>query len=281
LAPGGSSYPGTLTLFNGALYFSASTLTSANIFRSTTGSSTPVELIANASLSWLSSLTYANNSIYFLESDQSNLHRIDLASLTHTVTGLSGYTIPNYFWGEQGFLLGHGSKVYFPAYESATNNQVLLSGDEDLQNLSVLMPEASSVAHPFNAILSCGMADVFDFTIWNNKVIIPANFNDAGRELWIFEPAVVNAVAEVAGENAFTLCPNPASHSITIKTNGNGYCDQHQLKVVNMAGKIVWQQELIGSQNSIDLSLLPVGNYFATVIENGKSIGTKKLVLMK
>ena len=279
LATTGNSYPSQLTLYNGALYFTASTATSANVFRITSSNPAPQELIPNASISWLQNLTFANNSIYFLGEDQQHIHRIALNNLAYSVTLLGGYTMPNYFWNANGMLVGNGSKVFFAAYDGNTNNQVFFQGDADLQNLSTVMPEGANTAHPFNYTLSCGMADVFDFKVWGSKVIVPANFNNAGRELWIFDAGITSDVEEVKNETSFTVFPNPTQAELFVKTNSNNYCEE-QLLITNATGELMLQTTFMGS-TSINLSKLAAGNYFATISENGKTISTKKFILNK
>lgn len=281
LAQTGNSYPSQLTLFSGALYFTASTPASANVFRITTANATPQELVANATFSWLQNITFANNSVYFLTEDQQHIHRIDLNNLAHSVTVLNGYTMPYYFWNTTGMLVGNGGKIFFAAYDSATNNQVFFAGDEDLQNLSTIMPEGANTSHPFNYILSCGMADVFDFKMWGNKVIVPANFNSAGRELWIFDAAgIVSDVEIIRNEKTFSVFPNPTQAELFVVTNNNGYCDE-QLFITNAIGEVVLQTSFAGGNASVKLSNLATGNYCATLSESGKAISTKKFVIAR
>ena len=280
IAVGGNSYPGSFTLFEGALYFSASTMTSANMFRITSANTTPQELIQNASFSWMNTVTFVNSSIYFLSEDQQKIHRIDLSNLSHTVTSLSGYNLPSYFGSPIKMMTGAAGKIYFAAYDSATNSQVFLTANEDLQNVSLIMPNGVNTMHPFNFLAGCGTADIFDFFVWHDKVIVPANFNDAGRELWIFEDAALSGVNEVKNENSFTVFPNPSSGEIKIHTDNSGYCDR-EICIVNVSGEVVAKKKLSAANGSVNLSNLSAGNYFATVTENGKAIGTKKLVLTK
>lgn len=282
IAPGSSSYPAHATVYNGSLYFSASTMTSANMFRISPSNMTPQELVPNASMSWIQSVTYSGNNIYFTAETTQDIHRIDLNTLNHSVTHLNGKNLPNYIqWSnyKADFLAGMGGKIYFAAYDSFNTTQTLLVADEDLNNIHEFMPDGSNTAHPFNAILSCGMADVFDFFVWNDKLIIPANFNDAGRELWILNAAVANGVEEVKLNKSFVLFPNPTQSDLFVRNSNTGYCDQ-QLQIVNVNGELVMMKTISGG-TSVSVAELAAGNYFVTLSENGKTIGTKKLVVTK
>lgn len=282
LAPGSSSYPSFAKVHNGTLYFSASTMTSANIFRITTSNMTPQELVPNAAMSWIQGVTYSGNNIYFTAETTQDIHRIDLNTLNYSVTHLSGRNLPFYIqWNnyKSDFLVGAGSKVYFAVYDSFNTTQTLLAADEDLSNMEEIMPEGSNTTHPFNAILSCGMADVFDFFVWNDKLILPANFNDAGRELWILDAAIASGVENVSSENAVTVFPNPSSNDLFVKTNNTGYCDQ--LQIVNLNGQVVLSKTMNTTNAEVKVTELAAGNYFVRFLNNGKSVGAKKLIVTK
>jgi ELWxxDGT repeat protein len=282
IAQGGSAYPSPLTVHNGALYFSASNMSSVNMYRITTNNPVPQALMQNPSISWMSSVTFANNSVYFLTENQQDIHRIDLNSLAYSVTHLPGYNIP-YYWGDGTMLVGTGGMVYFAAYDSFNTQQFFFESDEALQNIQVKMPQSTTTTHPFNLLLSCGMIDVFDFKIWNNKVVVPANFNDAGREIWVFDTEIVNGIPQEETANAsFSVFPNPANNEVSVSSEGTGYCDKQQhVLLTNIAGEICLNTEMIGSNTSLSLATLSAGNYFVSLVEEGKAIGTKKLVIMK
>ncbi|MES2621006.1 MAG: hypothetical protein V4615_09145 [Bacteroidota bacterium] len=266
LSQTGNSYPSQLTLFNGALYFTASTATSANVFRIASNNSIVQELVQNANFSWLSSVTFSNNSVYFLGENQQQIHRVELNTLLHTTTTLNGYIIPSYIWNNSGMLVGSAGKVFFAAYDSITNNQVFFVSDEALNNMTAVQPEGANTFHPFNVILSCGMADVFDFKMWGDKVIVPANFNSAGRELWIFDAGVASGVEHLKKENEFSIFPNPVQNELFVKTNNTGYCEE-QLFITNVLGEVVSQISFAGGSTFVNLSGFVVGSYCATISE--------------
>jgi hypothetical protein len=182
--------------------------------------------------------------------------------------------------GSGEMLVGAGGKVFFAVYDSLNTTQLFIESDEALQNIQVNMPPTANTAHPFNVILSCGMIDIFDFKIWNDKVIVPANFNDAGRELWVFDAGLVSDIPQEGTANKFAVFPNPAHNELFLTTEGDAYCDKH-ISITNVTGEVCVQSQFTGNKSSINISDLPTGNYFVTLSENGKAIGTKQLVFMK
>ncbi len=281
IAAGGNSYPNSITLYDNAVYLIASTMASANIFKISEGSSTPVELMPGATFSWLSNLSFANNKLYFVADGGKEFHSIDLNGFAHSILSLNGFFTPN-FWGseQQPSLLGANGKIFFQAYDSASNKQVFIESDGTEAGTQIVMPAGASTEHPFNFIAGCGALDVFDFKMWGNKVIIPANFTEAGRELWIYDPQATTGIVQTQNENAFSLFPNPAKGDVTVKTTSPGYCDQ-EFEVTNLTGQVVLKTVLKNETTIIKLSALAVGNYCATLSENGKVTGAKKLVIVK
>ncbi len=280
IATGGNSYPTNMKLYNNAVYFTASTMTSQNIFRIGEGNNTPVELIPNAAYSWITNLSFANDKLYFFADGANQIHSIDLNGFSHNTFSMNGFILPNFFGSEQTFLIGANGKFFFQAYDSASNKQVFVESDGTQSGTQVIMPAGANTEHPFNFISGCGTLDVFDFKMWGNKVIVPANFTNAGREFWIYEPEALAGIVQTQNENTFSLFPNPAKGEVTVKTNNNGYCDQ-QIAITNVNGQVVSKTVLQNETTTLKLSSLAAGNYCATLSENGKVTGTKKWVLVK
>lgn len=92
-------------------------------------------------------------------------------------------------------------------------------------------------------------------------LIIPENQNQSSSGL-LGIISVVNQNLEVAtfdiSEN-ITVFPNPTVSKLNFKTNFN--IINEKLTVYDNAGKLVLQTK-IDIENSIDLSNLPIGNYF-------------------
>ena len=281
LVQGGNSYPGNLTLYDNAFYFTASNLTSANVYRITVSNPTPESLIQNASFSWINNVTFANNSIYFLGESQQQIHRVDLNSLNHTITQLTGYSVPYYTFTNNGILAGKSGKVYMALYDSLTNKQSFFEANESLSDIHMIQPESANTLHPFSFILGCGIIDVFDLKLWGDKVIFPANFNDAGRELWIFKADDLTSNLEPLDiENSYRIFPNPGSTELNIEMNDKGNSVQ-DVNVYNNDGALVLKASQNSAAKPLNISSLAAGNYLVTIRENGKFVGTKKFVVSK
>ncbi len=281
LVQGGNSYPGNLTLYDNAFYFTASNLTSANVYRITVSNPTPESLIQNASFSWINNVTFANNSIYFLGESQQQIHRVDLNTLNHTITQLTGYSVPYYTFTNNGILAGKSSKVFMALYDSLTNKQSFFEANESLSDIHMIQPESANTLHPFSFILGCGIIDVFDLKLWGDKVIFPANFNDAGRELWIFKADdLINNLEPLDIENSYRIFPNPGSTELSIEMNDKDNSVQ-DVNVYNNDGALVLKASQNSAAKPLNISSLAAGNYLVTIRENGKFVGTKKFVVSK
>jgi hypothetical protein len=77
--------------------------------------------------------------------------------------------------------------------------------------------------------------------------------------------------------------PNPTQGLMTITIDANNF-DQAQIRIIDIVGKIVYEQENLNINGSykatVDLSALPQGVYFVTVLGGDKNI-SKKVFLTK
>lgn len=72
--------------------------------------------------------------------------------------------------------------------------------------------------------------------------------------------------------------PNPANDVFNVNlTNVSG--GNHAVQLFNVVGERVSVQNLVSGQNTIDVTALPSGVYFYTVLEGNETIETKKLVI--
>ena len=280
ISRGGNSNPHGFKLYNGALYFIAADTTSSNMYRISVNNSTPAALIPNANFSSLTNLSFANSSAYCMDGGNKQIHAIELTGFTYSVLNLSGYSLPYFSDWNKEFLVGTNGEIFFEAYDSVSNHQVLMESDFTSVGTQVVMPAGANTVHPFNFVAGCGIADVFDLKIWGNKILLPANFNDAGRELWILDPGIASGVDEVKSEGSFLMYPNPASDELTVKTTLCSNCEQN-INIVNAGGQVVLKKTLNETTTSVKISSLASGNYFVSIIENGKTIGTRQLILIK
>lgn len=79
---------------------------------------------------------------------------------------------------------------------------------------------------------------------------------------------------------AFTLFPNPAKNEVHIFVPK---CDGGQLSIYNAAGQFLWETEYLSgdAEYTLDTMGWPAGVYFAVLIEGGKRVLTRKLVIAR
>lgn len=79
---------------------------------------------------------------------------------------------------------------------------------------------------------------------------------------------------------AFTLFPNPAKDEVHIFVPK---CDGGQLSIYNAAGQFLWETEYLtgDAEYILDTMGWPAGVYFATLVEGGKRVLTRKLVIAR
>jgi ELWxxDGT repeat protein len=284
LATGGNSYPTSLNVVNNQVVFIASNMAHSNIYSMSVSDIEPQVVPSAANMDVYGSLSFCNNKIYFLGNDNHRFYSINQSTLALDSINLGAYTMPNYWFLENGsFLTGTGGKVFFAAYDTLTGNQVFMESDgTDAGTISV-MPTNANTTHPFNIIIGCGSADVFDFKMWGNKVIVPANFTNAGRELWFYEPqGLVSGVQSVAKQELqVQLFPNPTSKELFVRLPNNVYCDNTQLKVTALNGQLMLQDSFAGNTGSLDVSGLAAGNYCLTITGPNHSAINRHFVVGK
>ena len=282
LVQGGNSYPQAVNVVNNQLIFYASNMTGTNIYKMSTTDLAPQIVSSASTVNVSSGLSFYNNSVYFLSDNAQQIHWVDLSNFSHHVLNLTNYSIQNSIFTTSDFLVGTGGKIFFAAYDTTTHKQVFVESNGTTEGTFSIMPASSNTEHPFNVLAGCGIIDVFDFKMWGNKVVVPANFNDAGRELWIYEPdGLVNAIQPVENETEIRLFPNPTANRLFVHLQNNGYCET-QMRITNINGQLMKTEILVGENATVDVSSLAVGNYCASFISStSKTVTTKKFVVAK
>ena len=280
IATTGYSNPHGFIVYSGSLYFIASNDTSANLYRITAADSIPQPLVPNASFASLANLTIINNVAYFTGTDSTRIYSVDLTGFTYHTLNIAGYHLPSYQYTDAPFLIGINQQIYFEGYEANTDNQVLLQSDFTNIGTRTIMPASAITPHPFNCRLNNGIHDVFDLKTWGSKLLVPANFDSTGRELWIFDPGNINAVDEITGRQFFSMYPNPASNQLTIQA-GFSSGETPQLSVFDLTGKLVIGQLLQNEITHVNTNNLCEGVYFVSVGYNGHSGSFQKLLVVK
>jgi ELWxxDGT repeat protein len=265
LASAGNSYPTQLAVYNNALWFIASNQTNTNLYRLSLGALQPLPVSSVSHIDVSGSLAFANNNIYFTDNSSQTIHSVSADNLQHTEIALGNKRLPWLWPNESTFLKGMGGKIFFIAYDSLMQQQHFMISDGTTTGTYTYKPEGAHVLHPFNALLSCGMADVFDFEVYGNKVVVPANFNDAGRELWFYEEAgLINGLNET-GKIEFRIHPNPTTYRLNFTFENNDSYFEKSIEILDMAGRNIWTQSLAGNESSIELVNIPAGMYTAIV----------------
>lgn len=279
----GNAYPFEVNVVDNRLVFVAYNTTGTGLYMMNTTDTIPQLVEATSQINITSGLSFANNAVYFMGNNQHDIHWVDMATGSHHMLSLPHHTIPYYFWANQNKMLtGGDGKIYFAANDSATGHQVFMESNGTTEGTFVIMPAGANTSHPFNAIVSCGSIDVFDWMMWGNKVVIPANFTNAGRELWIYEPTQTpNAVQPVAETPEVRLFPNPAAHRLFFHIPG--YTNKStRMYITDMSGATVQTEILNGDYCNIDISGLPPGNYCASlVLTTTRATNTQKFVVVK
>ena len=85
---------------------------------------------------------------------------------------------------------------------------------------------------------------------------------------------LITSVSSSASEN-LAIFPNPASNLIQINVK-NG--DAQKLSLISATGSLVLHQNVVGTQNQLDLSSVAAGSYFL-VVENAKGVRTSAKLL--
>lgn len=279
----GNAYPFEVSVVDNKLIFLAYSTTGVVLFKMNTTDTLPHIVESVSQINVTSGLSFANDAVYFMGSNQHDIHWVDLATGNHHLLSLPNHTVPYYFWLNQNKMLtGAGGKIYFAAYDSSTGQQVFMESNGTSEGTFVVMPQGANTTHPFNAIVSCGSVDVFDWMMWGNKVVMPANFNNAGRELWIYEPTQTpNAVQPVTETTEVRLFPNPAAHRLFVQVAGDPN-KATRMYITDMNGASVQSEILSSNYCSVDISGLPAGNYFASFVSSAnQAVSTQKFVVVK
>ena len=79
---------------------------------------------------------------------------------------------------------------------------------------------------------------------------------------------------------AFTIFPNPAKDEVHIFVP---QCDGGQLSIYNAAGQFLWETEYLTGDAEYTLQTMgwPAGMYFASLVEGGKQVLVRKLVIAR
>lgn len=277
----GNSYPTELHVYNNTLWFLAANNTHNNLYKMDANDIVPVPVPSVSGLDVYGDLAFANNRVYF--TDQMNnrvIRSVNAHNYSQSELELTDKQLPWFWQTDASFLVGMNNRIYFTAYDTLNQQQYFMVSDGTPSGTHSVMPEGYNVAHPFNALISCGMADAFDFTTFGNKIVVPANFNDAGRELWFFTDENTVSIDEPQLQTTVNLFPNPATDMLNISFANSNYC-QTDVLVKDMSGKILNRETTSGSYMMVPVVSFSSGGYCAEFWQEGKRIASKKFSIVK
>lgn len=277
----GNSYPTELHVYNNTLWFLAANNTHNNLYKMDVNDVAPVPVPSVSGLDVYGDLAFANNRVYFTDQMSNRIIRsVNAQNYSVAELELKDKQLPWFWQTDASFLVGMNNRIYFTAYDTLNQQQYFMVSDGTTSGTYSVMPEGYNVAHPFNALISCGMADAFDFTSFGNKIVVPANFNNAGRELWFFTDENTVSIDEPQAEVAVHLFPNPATDALNISFTNSNYC-QTIVLVRDMNGKVLNREATAGSSVILPVMSFSSGGYCAEIWQEGKHIATKKFVIVK
>ncbi len=281
LGPSGNSYPTELTVYNSTLWFLAANNAHNNLYKLDANDVVPVPVPSVSDMDVYGDLAFANNRVYF--TDQMNnrvIRSVNAQNYSLSELNLSDKQLPWFWQTDASFLVGMNDKIYFTAYDTLNQQQYFMVSDGTPDGTRAVMPEGFNVSHPFNALIGCGMADAFDFTTFGNKIVVPANFNDAGRELWFFTDVNAVGINESVSEIGVSLFPNPATHVLNVSFTSSNYC-QTEVVVKDMSGRVTASEKTLDNNLSFSVSHYSTGSYFAELWQEGQRIAVKKFSIVK
>jgi hypothetical protein len=82
-----------------------------------------------------------------------------------------------------------------------------------------------------------------------------------------------NAIQEVASSEGLKIYPNPAKDYLIIDMPVTA-----KVEIINLSGVIVWSKTVLPRERA-DISALPGGIYFVSVVVNGRKVIEKVLIL--
>ncbi|MCW5906253.1 MAG: T9SS type A sorting domain-containing protein [Chitinophagales bacterium] len=274
----GSAYPSQLHLYNNRLWMVAHNQSNINLYVINANHQAMV-VSTSAHLPVYGELASGNNRVYFADAEGKTIYSVAAENdYQLQQIDLGDKRLPSYWVLGSSFLIAKNGNIYFAVYDSTGEQQYFAKSNGT--TVETFLPATTNVSHPFNMIVSCGMADVFDFALFNNKIVVPANFDNSGRELWLFEDDDLSPVREIETLQKLTVFPNPASDNVTIVTGQGNYC-QTNIVILDVNGKTILKTTGSESNVRINTSALTAGEYIGILHQEGKAKGIARFVITR
>lgn len=101
-----------------------------------------------------------------------------------------------------------------------------------------------------------------------------------GISLFCGDTTVFTGEISLQQASSFSVFPNPANESITIKTGKTTYAKQFFI-LNDISGKEILRRELFSQQTTIDISSLPAGMYVCTLLDEDGFAARNKLIISR
>lgn len=149
-------------------------------------------------------------------------------------------------------------------------DRLLIAGEESFSTGEELFVSDGESSLELLIDINTGSADSEPdgfFTVGEDKVFFTAVTDDAGRELWVYEPDAVSTVDLLS--NSFNVSPTLAENMISISSEGEFDLQDVQVVICDNSGKVVLKNTLNQMQRVEVESWLP-GIYYITFEHKGR-----------
>ncbi|MEZ5016028.1 MAG: T9SS type A sorting domain-containing protein [Flavipsychrobacter sp.] len=107
---------------------------------------------------------------------------------------------------------------------------------------------------------------------WDNGIWL---VNRNKRQLLKIENSnVPTSIRSIASENKLIVYPVPAQDVLNVEWSGNSAL----VRIADMTGKIMYQNEMVGNKLTINSSILPTGIY-TLILQSDKDVFTRKVII--
>jgi hypothetical protein len=188
-------------------------------------------------------------------------HLLGFAANANNGIGTNEGVAPTYKGGTTSWKLAQDKNPKLSV--SAQNARPAFVRNEDEHTCSTLY--ASAVSQEFHTVESHNRKSMFSTV--SLAAIAPARS--------------ISAIKQLPSINAY---PNPSKGITRLSLNLPGANDNYKIRISNTIGKVLSVHELVAAEKmevELNMTSLPSGIYFYSLLINDKTVETKRLVLQK